>query len=86
MRHLFKLRLANRPFREKYKMYVIIPEFNHIYFGQKRFRASDPNRWSSKPYHIKSSEKLEFSKRTILSIGMENDVSVRFVILVNISF
>ena len=35
MRDLFKLRFTNRPVREKYKMNMIIPEFNQVSYGRR---------------------------------------------------
>ena len=51
----------------------------------KILRVFGPKLWNSLPYHIKSSENLESFRRTIkqLSIGMENAVSVIFVIVFN---
>ena len=65
MRDLFKLRFTNRPVREKYKMNMIIPEFNQVSYGKKSLRTFGPKLWNSLPYHIKSSENLESFKRTI---------------------
>ena len=73
-----KLRFTNRPVREKYKMNMIIPEFNQVSYGKKSLRTFVPTLYSL-PYHIKSSENLESFKGT-LSIGMENAASVRFVL------
>ena len=38
MRDLFKLGLTNRPVREKYRMNMIIAEFNRVSYGKKRSR------------------------------------------------
>ena len=65
VRDLFKLRFTNRPVREKYKMNMIIPEFNQVSYGKKSLRTFGPKLWNSLPYHIKSSENLESFKRTI---------------------
>ena len=65
MRDLFKLRWTNRPVREKYKMNMIIPEFNQVSYGKKSLRTFGPKLWNSLPYHVKSSENLESFKRTI---------------------
>ena len=53
--------------------------------GKKILRVFGPKLWNSPPYHIKSFENLESFRRTIkqLSIGMENAVSVIFVIVFN---
>ena len=58
MRYLFKLRLTKRSVREKYKMNMIIPEFNQVSYGKKSLRTFNPKLWNSLPYHIKSSENL----------------------------
>ena len=58
MRYLFKLRLTKRSAREKYKMNMIIPEFNQVSYGKKSLRTFNPKLWNSLPYHIKSSENL----------------------------
>ena len=52
---------------------------------KKILRVFGPKLWNSLPYHIKSSENLEYFRRTVkqLSIGMENTVSVIFVIVFN---
>lgn len=81
----FKLWLAKRPAHEKYKIYLIFPEFNQISYGRKSFGIFGPKLWSSKLYPIKSSENVESFKEQLI-IGMKNAVSVRFVIAVNISF
>ena len=65
MREPFKLRFTNRPVREKYKMNMIIPDFNQVSYGKKSLRTFAPKLWNSLPYHIKSSENLESFKRTI---------------------
>ena len=39
MRGLFKLLFANRPVGEKYKMNIIILEFNHFTNGKKSLRT-----------------------------------------------
>ena len=65
MRDLFKLRFTNRPVREKYKMNMIIPEFNQVSYGKKSLSTFGPKLWNSLPYYIKSSENLESFKRTI---------------------
>ena len=41
MRDLFKLRFTNRPVREKYKMNMIILEFNQVSYGKKSLRTFD---------------------------------------------
>ena len=44
---------------------MIIPESNQISYGKKSLRIYGPKLWNSVPYHIKSSENLEYFKRTI---------------------
>ena len=39
MSDLFKLRLANRTVREKYKMNMIISRFNQVSYGKKNLRT-----------------------------------------------
>ena len=39
MSDLFKLRLANRPVGEKYKMNMIISRFNQVSYGKKNLRT-----------------------------------------------
>ena len=65
MRDLFKLQLTNRPVPEKYKMNMIIREFNQVFYRKKSIRTFGPKLWSSQPCHIKPSENLESFKRTI---------------------
>ena len=64
MRNLFKLRLINRQVREKYKMNLVIPEFNQVSYGKKSLRTFGLKLWNSLPY-TKLSENLESFKRTI---------------------
>ena len=42
MRDLFKLRFTNWPVSEKYKMNMIIPEFNQVSYGKKSFKTFGP--------------------------------------------
>ena len=44
---------------------MIIPEFNQVSYGKKSLRTFIPKLWKGLPYHTKSSENLEFFKRTI---------------------
>ena len=68
MSDLCKLRLNIRLVREKYRMNMIVPEFNQ-------------ELWNSLPC-VKSTENLESFKKH-LRIGLENAESVRFVTLFN---
>ena len=43
----FKLGLSSRPVREKYKMNMIIPEFNQVYYGKKSLKTFSPKLWNS---------------------------------------
>ena len=65
MRDLFKLGFTNRPVCEKCKMNMNILEFNQVTYEKKSLRTFGTKLWNSLPYHIKSSENLEFFKRTI---------------------
>ena len=51
--------------REKYKMNMIIPEFNQVSYRKKSLRIFDPKLWNSLPHLIKSSKNLESFKRTM---------------------
>ena len=65
MSDLSKLRLANRPVREKYKMNMIISRFNQVFYGKKNLRTFGHKLENSLPVNIKSSENLESLKRKI---------------------
>ena len=56
MRDLSKLRFTNRPVHEKYKINLIIPEFNQNSYDKKSLRTFDLNLRNSLLYHIKLSE------------------------------
>ena len=58
IKDIFKLRMTNRPTREKYKLNLEIPKSNRVRFGTKILRCLGPKVWNSLPYHIKSSENL----------------------------
>ena len=62
---IFKLRMANRPTREKYKLNLEIPKSNQVRFGTKSLRYLGPKVWNSLPYHIKSSGNLTIFKTLI---------------------
>ena len=64
MKDLFKLRFNKRPVCEKYKKNMIIPEFDQVSYGKKSLRTFGLKLWNSLQYHTKSSENLEFIKRT----------------------
>ena len=57
-KNIFKVRMANRSTREKYKLNLEIPNLNQVRSGTKGLRNLRPNVWNSLPYHIKSSENL----------------------------
>ena len=57
-KNIFKVRMANRSTREKYKLNLEIPNLNQVRSGTKSLRNLRPNIWNSLPYHIKSSENL----------------------------
>ena len=42
MNEIFRLRLTNRPIREKYKLNLEIPEINQVRFGTKSLRYLGP--------------------------------------------
>ena len=65
MKDIFKLRMANRPTGEKYKLNLEIPKSNQVRFGTKSLRYIGPNVWKPLPYHIKSSENLAILKSLI---------------------
>ena len=75
----FELRLTNRPVREKYKMNIIIPEFNQVYYGKNSLRTFVLELWNSLRYLLK----IYNPSKEQLNIGMENSEYVRFVIVVN---
>ena len=75
----FELRLTNRPVREKYKMNIIIPEFNQVYYGKNSLRTFVLELWNSLRYLLK----IYNPSKEQLNIGMENSAYVRFVIVVN---
>ena len=62
---IFKLRMTNRPTREKYKLNLEIPKSNQGRFGTKSLRYLRPKVWNSLPYHI-------------LKIGMEQFAHARY--------
>ena len=47
-RDLFKLRLANRPILEKYRMNMFIPGFNQVFYGKEGLRIFGPKLWNSR--------------------------------------
>ena len=65
MRDLIKLRFTTRPVREKYKINMIIPEFNQVSCGKKSLRTLGPKLWNNLPHHVESSENLESFNRNI---------------------
>ena len=65
MRDYFKLRFTTRPVREKYKINMIIPEFNQVSCGKKSLRTLGPKLWNNLPHHVESSENLESFNRNI---------------------
>ena len=67
---IFYFKESNRPVGEKYQLNLQIPKINQVRFGTKSLRCLGPKIWIILPYHIKTSEKLIFSKR-LLKTGME---------------
>ena len=82
MRDLFKLRFTNRPVPEKYKMSMIIPDFNQVSYGKKSLELLVLS-FGTVCYIILNLQKILNPSKEQLSIGMENVASVRFVIAVN---
>ena len=67
MKEIFRLRITNRPTREKYKLNLEIPNSNQVRFGTKCLRYLGPKLWKSFSYHIKSFENLSDFKALIKS-------------------
>ena len=67
IKDIFKLRMTNRPTREKYKLNLEIPKSIQIRFGTKSLRYLGPKVWNSLPYHIKSSDNLTIIKTLIIN-------------------
>ena len=62
MNEIFKLRNADRPTREKYKLNLEIPKPNLVTFGKRSLRNYGPKIWNALPYHIKTSDNLNSLK------------------------
>ena len=67
---IFYFNEPNRPVGEKYQLNLQISKINQVKFGTKSLRGLGLKTWNILPYHIKTSEKLIFSKR-LLKTGME---------------
>ena len=67
---IFYFNEPNRPVGEKYQLNLQISKINQVKFGTKSLRGLGLKIWNILPYHIKTSEKLIFSKR-LLKTGME---------------
>ena len=66
IKDIFKLRMTNRPTREKYELNLEAPKLNQVRFGTKGLRYLGPKIWDSLPYHIiKSLENLTIFKTLI---------------------
>ena len=65
IKDIFKLRMTNRPTREKYKLNLEIPKSNQVRFGTKSLRYLGPKVWNSLRYHRKSSKNLTILKTLI---------------------
>ena len=57
VKEIFRLRIMNRPTREKYKLTLKL-KLNQLRFGTKCLRYFGSKVWNCLPYHIKSSENL----------------------------
>ena len=64
-KEIFSLRQTDRPVREKYKLNLDIPSYNHVTFGRKALTFFGPKTWNSLLYHIKSAENLASFKTVI---------------------
>ena len=69
MKDIFKLRMTDRPTREKYKPNLEIPKSNQVRFGTKSLRYLGSMLWNSLPCHIKSSENMEQFAHARYAIG-----------------
>ena len=47
------------------KVNLQIPKIKQVRFGTKSLRGLDPKVWNTLPYHIKTSENIDFFKKTI---------------------
>ena len=47
------------------KLNLQIPKIKQVRFGTKSLRGLDPKIWNTLPYHIKTSENIDFFKKTI---------------------
>ena len=65
IKDIFKLRMTNRPTREKYKLNLEIPKSNQVRFGTKSLRYLGPKVWNSLRYHRKASKNLTILKTLI---------------------
>ena len=77
IKDIFKLRIKNRPTREKCKLNLESLKSNQVRFGIRSLRYLGPRVWNSLLYHIKSSENLTIF-RTLIKIGMEQFVHARY--------
>ena len=63
MNNIFKLKINNREVHDKCKLNLDIPKWNQKIFGYKRLKELGPKIWNNLPYHIKSSDNLDTSKK-----------------------
>ena len=67
LKEIVRLRIANRPTREKFQLNLKIQEANEVTFRTKRSRYLGLNVWNSLPYDMKLSENLSNFKTLIES-------------------
>ena len=67
LKEIVRLRIANRPTREKFQLNLKIQEANEVTFRTKRSRYLGSNVWNSLPYDMKLSENLSNFKTLIKS-------------------
>ena len=67
LKEIVRMRIANRPTREKFQLNLKIQEANEVTFRTKRSRYLGSNVWNSLPYDMKLSENLSNFKTLIKS-------------------
>ena len=92
IKNIFKLRMTNRPTRQKCKLNLEITKSNQVRFGTKNLRYLGPKVSSSLPYNIKSSEiltifktldkKLEWNSLLMKDMQKKTTKTIHFVNLV----
>ena len=56
MNEIFKLRKTSRAVYSNYKLNLVVPTINQVFFGDKILRYNGPKVWNSLLFYIKSSE------------------------------